>query len=255
MGWESIGDSWYYLHSGGGIGGQFVQVKLDCDMPGYALPGHAESYQDAIKASLRLAEVAPCKISIPLLALVYLSPLNQFLNLANCEPAFVTMLVGQTGTMKSTLAALFLSHFGEFTAKSLPGSFKDTKNALEFKGYALKDTLMVVDDFYPSAQRGQYTRMEDVMQSLLRSYGDRSARARLGADIKPREAYAPMAICLSQVKTFRPWKKAAWHGYSCWKSVLVALTRNFYLTYRKTHYCLDSRCGVILNGWPPKLIH
>ena len=191
MGWRRIDDSWCYLHSGGVIGEGNAQVELAQDVVGYAFPDHAESYQEAVKASLRLKDVVPLGISVPLLALVYLSPLNEFFRQAGCEPAFVTMLTGPTGTMKSTLAALVLCFFGHFTAKSLPGNFKDTKNALEVKGFALKDTLMVVDDFYPSAQKNEYARMASTLQGLLRSYGDRSGRGRMTTDIKLREVYIP----------------------------------------------------------------
>ena len=191
MGWRRIGDSWCYLHSGGVIGDEAAQVELDHDVVGYTLPDHADSYQEAVRASLCMKDVAPPEITIPLLALVYLSPLNEFFRQAGCEPAFVTMLTGPTGTMKSTLAALALCHFGQFTAKSLPGDFNATRNALEGRGFALKDTLMVVDDFYPSAYRNEYAKMASTLQGLLRSYGDRSGRARMTSDIKLREVYVP----------------------------------------------------------------
>ena len=191
MGWKQIRGSWCYLHSSGVIGNEAAQVELAHDVVGYTLPDHADSYQEAVRASLRLKDVAPPEISVPLLALAYLSPLNEFFRQAGCEPAFVTMLTGPTGTMKSTLAALALCHFGQFTAKSLPGSFNDTRNALDVKGFALKDTLMVVDDFYPSAYKSEYAKMASTLQGLLRSYGDRSGRARMTADIKLRAVYVP----------------------------------------------------------------
>lgn len=191
MGWKQIRGSWCYLHSSGVIGNEAAQVELAHDVVGYTLPDHADSYQEAVRASLRLKDVAPSEISVPLLALAYLSPLNEFFRQAGCEPAFVTMLTGPTGTMKSTLAALALCHFGQFTAKSLPGSFNDTRNALDVKGFALKDTLMVVDDFYPSAYKSEYAKMASTLQGLLRSYGDRSGRARMTADIKLRAVYVP----------------------------------------------------------------
>lgn len=54
------------------------------------------------------------------------------------EPSFVLYLLGITGAMKSTLAALLLSFFGNFDNKSLPSSFKDTVNSLEKQGFLLK---------------------------------------------------------------------------------------------------------------------
>lgn len=121
-------------------------------MAGYNLPTHAESYQEAVRASLRLKDVAPPEISAPLLALVYLSPLDEFFRQAGCEPAFVTMLTGPTGTMKSTLAVGTLplrTVYGKKSAREL----QRHQNALEVKGFSLEDTLMVVDDFYPSAYK------------------------------------------------------------------------------------------------------
>ena len=53
---------------------------------------------------------------MPLLAFTFLTPLNEFLHQANCEPKFVLCLLGRTGTRKSTLAALFLSFFGRFNS-------------------------------------------------------------------------------------------------------------------------------------------
>lgn len=191
MGWRHIGDSWCYLHSGGVIGDEAAQVELDQNVTCYTLPDHAENYQEAVRASLRLKDVAPAEISVPLLALVYLSPLNEFFRQAGHEPAFVTSLTGPTGTMKSTLAALALCHFGQFTGKSLLGSFQDTKNALEVTGFALKDTLMVVDDFFPSTQRHESTIMSATLRALLRSYGDRSGRRRLSSNLKLMEAHIP----------------------------------------------------------------
>lgn len=173
------------------IGDIDAKVELDREIAAYALPNHVENQQEAVKASLRLKDVAPSEISVPLLALVYLSPLNEFFRQAGCEPAFVTMLTGPTGTMKSTLAALALCHFGQFTSKSLPGDFNATRGALEIRGFALKDTLMVVDDFYPSAYKNEYAKMAATLQGLLRSYGDRTGRARLTSDIKLREVYVP----------------------------------------------------------------
>lgn len=64
MGWRRIGDSWCYLHSGGVIGNEAAQVELH-NVAGYTLPDHADSYQEAVKASLRLKDIAPSEITIP----------------------------------------------------------------------------------------------------------------------------------------------------------------------------------------------
>ncbi len=56
-------------------------------------------------------------------------------------------LYGRTGSMKSTLARLILSHFDNFNNTDLPMSFRDTANSIVRKAFLLKDTLTVIDDF------------------------------------------------------------------------------------------------------------
>ncbi len=84
-----------------------------------------------------------------------------------------------------------LSHFGNFTEKALPGSFKDTANALEKRGFLLKDTLTVIDDYHPALQKNQAARMETTVQEITRAYGDRTGRARMNSDTSLRKTFIP----------------------------------------------------------------
>jgi len=117
--------------------------------------------------------------------------LNEFFRQAGYEPLYLLFLVGRTQTRKSTLAALMLSFFGEFSASTLPCSFKDTANAIEKKGYILKDTLNVVDDYHPAMTSKERQTMDTIMQALSRGYGDRKGRDRMNPDISLRESSAP----------------------------------------------------------------
>ena len=124
---------------------------------------------------------APKSVCWPLLALVFLSPLNEFLHRANCEPKFVTMLLGRTGTRKSTLAALFLSFFGRFTASDLPLSFRDTAKSIVYNLFTLKDVLTCIDDFHPCGRKEEQA-LTATAQDVLRAYGDRAGRGKLRSD-------------------------------------------------------------------------
>ena len=127
---------------------------------------------------------APKEVCWSLLAFVFLSPLNEFLHRANYEPKFVTLLLGRTGTRKSTLAALFLSFFGRFTASDLPLSFRDTSNSIVYNLYTLKDVLTCVDDFHPSGRKDEQT-LTETAQDILRTFGDRVGRGKLQANSIP----------------------------------------------------------------------
>jgi len=189
-GWRKINGSWAFLHSGGAIGADGVHVELESNLANYAFSSGTVA-KEAIAASLEFLRIAPERVTFPLISMCFLSPLNEFARQAGNEPAFILYLLGVTGALKSTLAALALCHFGEFTAKNLPGSFKDTANALEKRGFLLKDVLTVIDDYHPSGQKNEATRMERTAQEITRSYGDRTGRARLNSDTSLKDSYRP----------------------------------------------------------------
>ena len=129
-------------------------------------------------------------IGCGLLSFTFLSPLNHFLKAAGCEPKFVLLLSGKTGSRKSTLAALMLSFFGKFTASELPLSFRDTANSILHNAFALKDVLTCIDDLHPSS-RMEEPKMNGTAQAIMRAYGDRTGKGRLRADSTPMESRPP----------------------------------------------------------------
>ncbi len=197
-GWRKIGGRWVYLHACGAIGADDVTVDVSNEgyLTRYTIPSNAVNKQEAARMTLRFLDVAGDKITIPLFALIHLAPLCEPLRQAGREPAFVIWLHGVTQSMKSSLAAVALSHFGEFSALNLPASFKDTTNSLERKGFLLKDSLLVVDDFHPSATRAEAMEMAKKAQAVFRGYGDRVGRGRLWADGTLRKSYPPRGMCL-----------------------------------------------------------
>ena len=80
---------------------------------------------------------------------MFRAPLAHFLT-----PSLSLWLQGRSGSQKSSLAAVFLSHFGSFTATSLPGAWSSTRNALERHASLLKDVVYLVDDYAPDEQHG-----------------------------------------------------------------------------------------------------
>ena len=195
LGWRKVNGKWIYLHAGGAVGADGVQVDPDEDnLHRYILPDAGEvDYREVL---LSILNIAPDTITVPQLALVFLAPLCEPLRMAKIEPAFVLWVRGQSGTGKSTLAALFLSFFGDFTGKSLPASFKDTANAIEKKAFAVKDSILVIDDFHPTGDKGSKQKMQQIAQQIMRGYGDRTGRARLKSDSSSRKAFRPRGLAM-----------------------------------------------------------
>ena len=188
LGWREVNGSWRYLHAG--------LPNVDVSEEGlskYRLPPPNPAL---MKTATELLDVGPREVTVPLMATVFLAPLCEPLRQAGIEPAFITWVVGLTGAMKSTLAALFLSFFGQFDSRSLPGNFRDTANSLEKRAFACKDSLIVVDDFHPVSSDAEARRMQESAQKLLRAFGDRQGRARMNSDLSIRRAYVPRGMCL-----------------------------------------------------------
>lgn len=188
-GWREIDGRWAYLHSGGALGDVSVEVDLGSGLAGFALPAAPVDSVDAMRTSLALLDVAPLTITAPLWAGVFRAVTSSVLPLD-----MALWLEGLTGSMKSTLAALFLSHFGSFDRTTLPGSWSSTPNQLERRAFALKDVLFVIDDFAPSALDRR--ELDQKASRLIRAQGNLSGRGRLRSDLSERPTMPPRGLIL-----------------------------------------------------------
>ena len=192
LGWQRVAQKkWVYLHANGCIGADDITVEVEKGLQKYVLPPIVNDLKKAVKASKKLLEIAPKQVTIPLLAHCYLAPLTDVFKRAGIEPNFLLWLYGGTGTRKTTIALLFLCHFGKFNGKTPPASFKDTANAIERKAFATKDTVLLIDDYHPESSKYESEKMAQVAQRVLRMYGDRIGRGRLKSTIEFQKEYPP----------------------------------------------------------------
>ena len=185
-GWKKIGEEWHYLMPRDGN----HTVDLHGKLQGYSMERKYDRFDIQTAACLLRMMPVPEEVMFPLLAFTFLSPLNHFLKEAGCEPKFVMLLSGKTGSRKSTLAALMLSFFGKFTASELPLSFRDTANSILHNAFALKDVLTCIDDLHPSS-RMEEQKMNGTAQAIMRAYGDRTGKGRLRSDSTLMESRPP----------------------------------------------------------------
>jgi hypothetical protein len=145
-----------------------------------------------MRLSLDFLGLAPLEVSAPLWALVWLAPLIELV-----PSNFVVWLYGRTGTMKSTLAALALNHYGpDFDGYHFPANFTDTPNRLEHKAFLAKDALLVIDDYAPQKSQRDAEHYRSAASHIIRSVGNRAGRGRLTSDIRARRSYAPRGLVL-----------------------------------------------------------
>lgn len=197
-GWRKIGGVWRYLHGGGALGpGEAVEVDLGENLGLYRLP--ETGGRDEAQASLRFLDLAAWEVTAPLLAAVFLAPFADVLKID-----FSLWIYGPTGSMKSTLAALALCHFGGFDRRTLPGSWFSTVNSLEKLCFTLKDSLVVVDDYMPAANQKESHAMAERAARLLYQAGNRSSRGRLAPDLRARVNHHPRGLIISTGEMLLP---------------------------------------------------
>jgi hypothetical protein len=195
-GWRQVDGKRRFLDAGGAIGEegrvQDVAVRLSGSIQGYQLrlPDGPDGLRAALRASLRLLDLAPPTISFPLLAATYRAVLG--------DTDFGLHLVGETGAFKSELAALYQQHFGaDMDRRHLPGAWASTGNSLEVLAFAAKDTLLVIDDFAPQGSVADIARYHAAADRVFRAAGNHAGRGRLDSTAKLRDAKPPRSLILS----------------------------------------------------------
>ena len=188
-GWRELDSEWFYLTAGGAVGRDGCEVDLGPELARFSLPRTPENEVEAMRLSLKLLDLAPLTVTAPLFAAIYRAPL------ASAWPLdFSLWIEGPTGSLKSTIASVFESHFGHFSETALPGAWSSTANQLERRAFILKDAPFVIDDYAPSGMDAR--ELETKASRLLRSQGNLSGRGRLRADLSERPAYPPRGIII-----------------------------------------------------------
>jgi hypothetical protein len=181
-----------FLHAGGAIGAEGVEVDLEAPLDKFRLPDPptGEALKKDVRASLRLLDLAPDRVSFPSLASVYrvlLGAVDYSLHIS-----------GKSGIFKTEFAALLQRHFGvELGVGNMPASWTSTANSLESTAFLLKDVVMVVDDYTPGEGRVDLQKMLEAANRLFRGIGNRSGRWRCWQDGSLRRPRFPRALIVS----------------------------------------------------------
>jgi len=200
-GWRRIDGAWLFLHGGsvGPIGPNGPVTGIDVHLPekiacvSFPQPPTGQPLLDAIRQELGLLHLAPDRLTVPLLGMVFRAVLAEALPVDASGH-----LAGASGLFKSEVAAIMQAHFGaDFNRLTLPAAWSATANALEKIAHTSKDILLVVDDFAPTGGASEVARLHSTADRLLRGAGNQAGRERMAADGNLRPTYSPRALILS----------------------------------------------------------
>lgn len=192
-GWTKLNGENVFITNSGAIGanGLDTNFRTHEDYGGpkdysLSLTKSETEFQEFSKILTDLISVADTKVTYPLLASVLRAPLDTMLPID-----FSVGIIGKTGSMKSTLAALFLSFYGsDFNVSNLPENFGSTPNSIELKTFLHKDVVLVIDDYVV----GEISLFN--AERIFRSIGNRSGRNRMTKDTLLKSSYTPRGLVL-----------------------------------------------------------
>jgi len=185
------------IDADGAVDGAAVPtVQLTGVLERFKLPAppalDSDEARDAIRAALNLFDIAPLSVTVPLLGAVWLAPLSTALG--DEAPDFTPFFHGPSGVFKSQLSALGQAHYGPFTAKSLPASFRDSPPGLEKVLHRAKDVYVAVDDYHPASDPAEAHTLSRNVHYLLRARGNGTGRNLSTRDGELRESKPPRGL-------------------------------------------------------------
>ena len=199
-GWIKIKGVWAYCTNSGALGPEGILEDVDVDLSegelkcfSLSMPSKDDNIKDLAQQSIKMLNLGPLKVVVPVFCGLFLSPLSSEIDLD-----FSLFIYGTTGSQKSETAAIAQAHYGhKFNGRNLPGSWTSTANALEKAVYLAKDSFFVIDDFKFSGNNFEDVQLNKLAERVLRGAGNRAGRSRMSKDLLLRQAYFPRGLILS----------------------------------------------------------
>lgn len=198
-GWREIDGKMVYLTGGGAIGRPDLEIELPPRLHRYILPQPGGDAKEAVSKSLELLSIAEMRVTLLCFIMPYLAVLNIFEDMA-----FTIFLVGRSGSLKSVMTGLALSHFGNFTHKSLPVNWFGTRNELEKLSFHAKDILFAIDDYAPPSNPAEARQLNNTVEYILRGYGNRQGKVRANPDMTSQETFYPRGLLVTSGEQLPP---------------------------------------------------
>lgn len=180
LGWQEVEGGLIFVAPGGSIGVDITKfTAMPPELMHYGVRIEPAALPEACEGLHDLMQSFESKVTYPLVAHSFLAPVLRFLPSAK---RYGLHLVGETGSLKTTLATTLLCLFGDFRREDPTCKWSSTANYLGTLGHYAKDVLVVLDDYKP-----RLTRLEHFAQ-LLHDYSDGSGKGRLARDTTMRSS-------------------------------------------------------------------
>lgn len=197
IGWRRIGNQDFYLHAGGAIGPNGLVSQIEVAPPEWLARFELQLAPDertrvaAVRAVLHLTDVAPYRVSHPLLGVIGRAPLSR-------PPDFLVWLRGGSGEQTSELTSLVQRCWGRTMDRlHLPADWQGTEHSLNLKLFLVRSGVLVIDDYHLSANARKAMELQAKAENIIRSIGNQSVRSRLNPALSLQPERPPRCMMLT----------------------------------------------------------
>ncbi len=193
VGWHKTNSGRIYSQGNKPIGACNENIHCECNK--YIEVDRKLSKMEAFYHAIRMLGIAPRRTTHLMLSFTILGILRQLFEDSGNTPRFLVWMVAETGSYKTTLAKEFAIIFNR-TKNDLIASFKDTPASLEVKAAEYKDSVLIVDDYYPASSSYERNLLNVIADHIIRLFGDSIAKARMNSKMEKQKEYKPSGVCM-----------------------------------------------------------
>ena len=142
-GWTEIDGKRVFLHTGGAIGtDKQIKVELgDETLNRIRFTEKEFKLKETIKTTLKFRDVAPLKITVPLLSITYMSIFTSIFEELKISTGVFTLVVGPPKSKKTSMVSAICGSFGDFDRNHTHMNFLDGVPSIKKKMSKCKDVL------------------------------------------------------------------------------------------------------------------
>lgn len=191
-GFIRLSDGWVYVHDRAVPPDPNTVFNTGRYIPDRFGVTDAQAFHDAF---LFLDITHRDELIIPLFLLAHLGPLFQLFHEAGRTPRFVTINVGRSGSLKTSMSLVLFRLFSD-QGRTPTATFKDTEAALEIKLGQLGGTTGIFDDFRPPVSDLKSKVNAEKLESIIRAVGDHVSKARSTVKLDRAKEFVPSGCVL-----------------------------------------------------------
>ena len=168
-----------YMHPGGAIGtDEVVKVDLgDTELNRLCLSKREFDLKEC--CSLKFLEVAPLKITLPILALTYKAVLSSIFEELGINTNFLTVVTGSKSSEKLNLVLGVCNTFGNFRESHMPIKLTDSESEIKDKVTKCRDMLLPCTGYIASSNRAESNQIARSFDTLIKINEANGAKATL----------------------------------------------------------------------------